>query len=274
MKLFLSVDMEGITGLPDHQFVEASKQHYERACRIMTGEANAIIEGALDHGASDILVNDSHSSMTNLLVDELHPEATIITGGNKPLSMVQSLDDTYAGAIFAGYHARAGQPGAMSHTISLNIRNIYIDDILVGEIGFNAYVAGHYGVPIIMVAGDDGACREAEELFPNIVTATVKQAISRSAVKTLHPQKANELLKEKVQEAIQKIDQMKPFVPPKNPVLRVEFANYGQAENASLMPGCVIEKNTTIVRFEAKDIIEAYQAMIVMARLAGPTTYS
>src|SRR5690625_1034180 len=131
MKLFLSVDMEGVTGLPDHTFVESSKQHYERACRIMTGEANAIIEGAFENGASDVLVNDSHSGMTNLLVEELHPEASIITGGRKPLSMVQSLDDTYAGAIFAGYHARAGQPGVMSHTISLDIRNIFIDDVLV-----------------------------------------------------------------------------------------------------------------------------------------------
>lgn len=274
MKLFLSVDMEGITGLPDHTFVESSKLHYERACRIMTKEANAIIEGALENGASDILVNDSHSGMTNLLIDELHPEASLITGGRKPLSMVQSLDDTYDGVIFAGYHARAGQPGVMSHTISLNIRNIYIDDVLVGEIGLNAYVAGHYGVPVIMVAGDDGACREAEELFPNVVTAAVKQTISRSAVKSLHPNKSKELLKEKVQEAIKKVDQIEPFVPAKHPVLRVEFANYGQAENAALMPGCEIEKNTTIVRFEAKDIIEAYQAMLVMTRLAGQTTYS
>src|SRR5690625_4567417 len=194
--------------------------------------------------------------MTNLLVEELHPKASIITGGRKPLSMVQSLDDTYSGAIFAGYHARAGQPGVMSHTISLDIRNIFIDDVLVGEIGFNAYVAGHYGVPVIMIAGDDRACREAEELFPNIVTAAVKQSISRSAVKTLHPNKAKDLLKEKVQQAINRIESIEPFVPPENPVLRVEFANYGQAENAALMPGCEIEKNTTIVRFEAKDIIE------------------
>lgn len=273
MKIYLSIDMEGITGLPDYSFVEEDQQHYERASRIMTGEANAIIESAFDHGATEVLVNDSHSSMTNLLVDELHPEATVITGGRKPLSMVQSLDDSFAGAIFAGYHARAGQPGVMSHTISHAVRNMYINDVLVGEIGLNAYVAGHFGVPVLMVAGDDCAAEEASDILPNTVTAAVKQSISRSAVKSLHPKKSRELLQEKTTLALNNRFNISAHAPPKKPVLRVEFTNYGEAENAALMPGCTIEPHTTIVRFQAKDILEVYRAMIVMIRLAGQTTY-
>lgn len=268
MKLFLSVDMEGITGLPDYTFVDSSKHNYERARRIMTQEANAIVEGALSKGVKEVLVNDSHSKMNNILVEELHPEASLITGDLKPYSMVQSLDETYIGAVFAGYHSRAGQPGVMSHSMIFGVRNMFINEVVIGELGFNAYVAGYYGVPVIMVAGDDGACREAEALIPGVVTAAVKQSISRSAVKTLHPQKAQALLREKIAEAISKRDQIQPLTPPKNPVLRIEFANYGQAEWAALMPGCEIIEGTTMVKFEAIDILEAYRAMLVMVELA------
>lgn len=273
MKLFLSIDMEGITGLPDHTFVDSSKHNYERARRIMTQEANAIVEGALSVGVKEILVNDSHSKMNNILVEELHPEASLITGDVKPFSMVQALDESYLGAVFAGYHSRAGQPGVMSHSMIFGVRNMYINDVEIGELGLNAYVAGHFGVPVIMVAGDDGACREAEALIPGVVTAVVKESISRSAVKTLHPQKAHALLREKVAVAISNRDQIKPLNPPKNPTLRIEFVNYGQAEWAALMPGCEIIEGTTIVKFEAKDILEAYRAMLVMVELAMQTKF-
>ncbi|MFG6115165.1 M55 family metallopeptidase [Halobacillus sp. MO56] len=274
MKLFLSVDMEGITGLPDYTYVDSSELNYDRARRIMTEETNYVIEAAGKFGCEDILVNDSHSKMNNLLIDELHPEAHLITGDVKPLSMVQSLDDSFAGAMFIGYHARAGQRGVMSHSMIFGVRNFYINDVEVGELGFNAYVAGYYGVPVLLVAGDDCAGQEAESLIPNITTAVVKETISRSAVKSLTPVKAGELLQEKVTEALKKRHLVKPLTPPDNPVLRIEFTNYGQAEWANLMPNTEIEPGTTIVKYQAKDIIEAYQAMIVMTELAMQTSFS
>ncbi|MGG0643874.1 M55 family metallopeptidase [Sporosarcina gallistercoris] len=273
MKLFVSVDMEGIAGLPDETFVDSQRHNYERARRIMTGEANAIASAAFETGVKEVLVNDSHSKMNNLLVEEMHPDAELITGEVKPLSMVQSLDETYTGAVFAGYHARAGQPGVMSHTMIFGVRNIFINDVVVGELGFNAYVAGHYDVPVLMVAGDDGACREAEELIPGVVTAAVKQSISRSSVRTLHPTKAQTLLKVKMAEALEKRNEIKPLKAPDHPVMRIEFTNYGEAEWAAMMPGCVIEEGTTIVRYEAKDIVEAYRAMLVMTELAMQTKF-
>ncbi len=273
MKIYISIDMEGITGLPDYTFVDSTRHNYERARRIMTEEANAIIRAAFEEGAIRVLVNDSHSKMNNLLVEDIHPDADLITGDLKPLSMVQSIDESFAGAIFAGYHSRAGQPGVMSHSMTWGVRNMYINDVVIGELGFNAYVAGHFGVPVIMVAGDDGACREAEALIPGIVTAAVKQSISRSAVQTLHPMKAHALLEEKTAEAIAKRQTILPLVPPEKPLLRIEFTNYGQAEWAALMPGCEIEPGTTIVRFQAKDIIEAYRAMLVMVELAMQTKF-
>lgn len=273
MRIYVSIDMEGITGLPDYTFVDSTRHNYERARRIMTEEANAIIRAAFEKGAQQVLVNDSHSKMNNLLVEDIHPDADLITGDLKPLSMVQSIDESFEGAIFAGYHVRAGQPGVMSHSMTWGVRNMYINDVEIGELGFNAYVAGHFGVPVIMVAGDDGACREAEALIPGVVTAAVKQSISRSAVQTLHPKKAHALLEQKTAEAIEKCKSIQPLIPPENPVLRIEFANYGQAEWAALMPGCEIEPGTTTVKFKAQDIIEAYRAMLVMVELAMQTKF-
>lgn len=268
MKLYLSMDMEGVTALPDYTYVDSTENNYERGRRLMTADANAIIHSAFDHGATEFLVNDSHSKMNNLIAEDLHEEALLITGGVKAFSMVEGLDASYDGAFFAGYHARAGQKGVMSHAMVFAVRSMWINEVEVGELGINAYVAGYYGVPILMVAGDDCACREAEALIPNIVTAAVKESLTRSAVKTLHPKKAQQLLREKTKVAIENKANVQPLVPPDAPVLKMEFTNYGEAELAAMMPGCEMEAGTTIVRYQAKDIVEAYRAMLVMTELA------
>ncbi|WP_341357956.1 M55 family metallopeptidase [Rossellomorea sp. y25] len=273
MNLYISVDMEGITGLVDHTHVDSSKHNYERGRIIMTDEANTVVSAAFEAGCAEVLVNDSHSQMNNLLIEKLHPETKLISGGVKPYSMVQGLDSTYDGAFFVGYHARASMKGVMSHSMIFGVRNMYINDIAVGELGFNAYVAGFHGVPVLMVAGDDQAALEAEALIPNVTTAVVKETISRSVAKSLTPMKSSRLLKKKTEEAIHNKKNVKPLTPPEHPTLRIEFANYGQAEWASLMPGTELEAGTTTVRFEAKDILEAYRAMLVMTELAMRTTF-
>ncbi|WP_409305107.1 M55 family metallopeptidase [Peribacillus sp. SCS-155] len=273
MKLYMSVDMEGITGLVDHTHVDSEKHNYERGRIIMTNEANHVITAAFDHGCEEVIVNDSHSKMNNLLIERLHPETQLITGDVKPFSMVQGLDSSFGGAFFVGYHARAPLRGVMAHSMIFGARNMYINDTAVGELGFNAYVAGYYDVPLLMVAGDDRAAHEAEQLIPNITTAAVKQTISRSAALSLTPEKAGRLLHEKTEQALRNRNKVKPLTPPDRPVLSIEFTNYGEAEWANLMPGTEIEPGTTIVRFQAKDILEAYQAMLVMTELAMRTTF-
>ncbi|MBT2624667.1 aminopeptidase [Bacillus sp. HU-1818] len=273
MKLYMSVDMEGISGLPDDTFVNSRKHNYERGRAIMTEEANYVIAEAFNSGCSEVLVNDSHSKMNNLLIEKLHPEADLISGDVKPFSMVQGLDETFSGAVFVGYHARASVPGVMSHSMIFAVRHFYINDQPVGELGLNAYTAGFFDVPVIMVAGDDQAAKEAEALIPNVTTAAVKETISRSAVKCLSPAKAGRLLTEKTAYALRNKDKVKPLIPPDRPVLSIEFANYGQAEWANLMPGTEIKPGTTIVQFQAKDMLEAYQAMLVMTELAAQTSF-
>ncbi|WP_449355754.1 M55 family metallopeptidase [Virgibacillus natechei] len=274
MKLYISVDMEGITGLPDYTYVIAGKHNYERGRKIMTAETNYVIDAAFKFGCESILINDSHSKMNNILIDELHPEAELITGDVKPLSMMQGIDETYDAVMFVGYHARAGQFGVMSHAMIHAVRNFYINDKPIGEMAFNAYVAGHFGVPVLLVAGDDQAAKEAESLISNVSTVAVKEAISRSAVKSLTPKKAGALLTEKVTQALENRYEVQPIKPPEKPTLKIEFNNYGQAEWANLMPHTEIVPGTTIVSYQAKDILEAYQAMLVMIELAINTTFS
>ncbi|MFJ5761363.1 M55 family metallopeptidase [Neobacillus sp. NPDC093182] len=273
MKLYVSVDMEGITGLVDHTHVDSNKHNYERSRIIMTDEANHVVTTAFEQKWQEVIVNDSHSKMNNLLIERLHPETQLITGDVKPFSMVQGLDESFDGAIFVGYHARASLKGVMSHSMIFGVRNMYINDVAVGELGFNAYVAGYFDVPVLMVAGDDCAANEAEKLIPYITTAIVKESISRSAAKSLTPVKAGQLLREKTAFALRNKETVKPLTPPDRPLLGIEFANYGQAEWANLMPGTEIVPGTTIVRYQAKNILEAYQAMLVMTELAMRTTF-
>jgi len=273
MKLYISVDMEGITGMVDHTQVDSGKHNYERSRIIMTDEANHVITAAFDSGCNEVVVNDSHSKMNNLLIERIHPETQLITGDVKPFSMVQGLDESFYGAAFVGYHARAALKGVMSHSMIFGVRNMYINDVAVGELGFNAYVAGYYDVPLLMVAGDDRAAFEAEQLIPGVTTAVVKESISRSAVKSLTPTKAGQLLREKTAIALKNRDKVRPLTPPDRPLLSIEFTNYGEAEWANLMPGTEFVPETTIVRFQAKDILEAYQAMLVMTEMAMRTTF-
>ncbi|GIP32781.1 M55 family metallopeptidase [Paenibacillus sp. J2TS4] len=273
MKLFMSADMEGITGLIDPTFIDSSKQNYTRGQHLMTDEANHVITAAFQAGCKDVIVNDSHSKMNNLLIEHLHPEAKLISGDVKPFSMMQGLDASFDAAVFIGYHARASMQGVLSHTMIFGVRHMYINDVAIGEFGFNAYLAGYYGVPVVMVAGDDKIAAEAEALIPGITTAVVKEQVSRTAALCLTPHKSGQLLREKTAHALQNIAKVKPLTPPDHPLLRIEFANYGQAEWAHLLPGTHIEEGTTVVTYPAKDILEAYKAMVVMTELAMKTRF-
>ncbi|MGF7029551.1 D-amino peptidase [Paenibacillus mucilaginosus] len=273
MKLYISIDMEGITGLADTTFVDSSGRNYRRGQELMTMEANAVAGTAFGLGCTEVLVNDSHSKMNNLLIEKLHPDAQVITGDVKPFSMVQGLAPGFTGAVFLGYHAMAAKAGVLSHTMIFGVRSMHIGDREIGELGFNAYVAGYHGVPVLMVAGDDEAAAEAEALIPGVVTAAVKRRISRTSAVSLTPEKSAQLLRERTAEALASRDRIRPLRPPERPVLSIEFANYGQAEWAALMPGTSIEQRSPVVTFPAKNMLEAYRAMLVMTELASRTSF-
>ena len=167
MKVFISADIEGVSGVVDRDDAIVGGREYERARRLMTADVNAAIAGAYEGGATQVLVNDAHSKMRNLIVEDLDPRAEVIQGVVKRGCMMEGLDECFAAVFFVGYHSRAGNPfGVMNHTMwSRGFQNLFLNGAPVGEIGINAAYAGQFGVPVALVTGDQTAVQEAQELL-------------------------------------------------------------------------------------------------------------
>lgn len=270
MKLFLSVDMEGISGIVDTSYINPdSGINYQRGRQFMTGDANAVIEAALECGVTEIVVADSHNTMNNILWESLHPKAKLLAGTPRDSSMVQGLDESFDAAMFIGYHTRQGVPGVLSHTMSGVIRNMYINGQIVGEFGFNAAYAGMYNVPVVMVSGDNLIAKEALDLIPGIHTAIVKEAVSRTAAICLSREDATAELKRQTTLALTNLKQIAPFRTALPVELAVEFSHAGQAELAAIVPGSRYETETNTLYYNAANQHDLYKTMRAMLNLAS-----
>jgi len=212
LKVYISVDIEGVSGVTDTAHTSASGNDYQLARRLMTWETNAAVEGALDAGAEEIIVNDGHggNGNRNILLTELNEEARLLTGRPKDLSQLALLDSSYDAVLLVGYHVRADSYGVISHSINGPVVNeIRVNDRPVGEIGLNAYLAGHCGVPVVMVSGDQFTAQETSELLPWARTAIVKEAVGHNAALCLHPNKAQALIRHESRLALEQLESMK-----------------------------------------------------------------
>ena len=195
MRVYISVDMEGIAGVVHESQTDpttpAFAAKYGRFRRLMTAEANAAVEGALAAGATRVVVNDSHWFMRNLLAEELHEAAELVSGDPKPRSMMQEIDQPggFDAALCIGYHARAGTRNAiLDHTYADRIHEVRLNGKPVGELGLNAALAGVHGVPVALVSGDSALAAEAKDLLGDgVATVIVKEAVSRHAAKSVAP---------------------------------------------------------------------------------------
>lgn len=207
VRVYISADMEGITGLVDADDVQADGRDYERGRAMMTQDVNAAVGGALAGGATRVLVNDAHSAMRNLLVDQLHPAAALVRGRPKPMGMLEGLDERHAATLCVGYHARAGQLGVLSHSyFGHEIEDMWLDGRPVGEIGFAHATAAALGAPVAMLSGDDVACAEARawaaDAEPPVRTAVVKYARDRFAAELLPVAVAHAAIAEAAEEGV------------------------------------------------------------------------
>ncbi|MGQ0538061.1 MAG: M55 family metallopeptidase [Gemmatimonadaceae bacterium] len=266
LKVYISVDMEGVAGVVASSQTGPSGHDYAWARRLMTGEANAAIAAAFDAGATEVLVNDSHGPQTNLHPDEVDPRAALITGQPKPLGMTQGLDSTFDAAIYIGYHAHAAEAqSVLGHTFSGALRHVRLNNQEVGEYGLNGMVAGHFGVPVVLISGDDKVAAEAAAFFPGIETVIVKYGIAMSAARTLHPEEARKRITAGVRAALGRRASIRAARLTTPITLEIELAQMAYADAASLIPG-MTRVNGLTVRYVAPDAVTAYRvARLIMA---------
>jgi D-amino peptidase len=257
LKVFISVDMEGVCGVINWEDVSRDGKDYPLFRRLMTLETNAAIEGAIQAGATEIIVRDAHGSARNILPDLLNKEAQLIRDwSDGPKSMMEGIDDSFDAAIFVGYHARAGTPDAtLEHTMTGAVYDLKINDILMPEAGVNALIAGMYNVPVVMVAGDRAITDQVKELFGDIETATVKWGIGQAA-RMLHPEKACDLIKEKTYKALKRIGDFKPYKLKPPYTIEIAFTSEERANKVALIPYAERTGNRS-VSFKSDDLMMA-----------------
>jgi D-amino peptidase len=257
MKLFISVDMEGVACVTHRDHVKMEGREYELARKWMTGEANAAIEGALDVGASTIVVADGHGFMHNLLPEELHQEVTLVSGSPRPLLQLEGLDTSFDAAFFVGYHARAGDAlGTLAHTyVGRIVYEVRLNGTAVSEATFNASVAGHFGVPVALVAGDDALANEVAETIPWAERVITKWAISPFAARNLTPSASQSRIKAAAKVALERLKEMKPLKLDGPIFLEVEFLKNIYAYLVADIPG-VVRVDGTTVSFQGADMLE------------------
>ncbi len=270
-KVFISVDMEGIWGVVHGDQVSAQGHDYGPARKWMAEDVNAVIEGLFEAGASEIVVNDSHGSMRNILAQDLNPRVSLITGSPKPLSMMQGIDNTFDACIFVGYHARAGTAeSVLDHTYSgATIRSIKVNNLELPELGLNAAIAAVFGVPVIMLSGDTETCLQAKSILGgDVVTVAVKESYGRYAAKLLPQEEARKRLRDSAKEALLKRNKIAPLRLKPPYAFELEFHSSNHAEMPALLPK-VKRTGARSVAFTADDFIEGFKIMRAVIALAG-----
>jgi len=259
MKVYISVDIEGITGVTSWDETELNHPEHKAAALQMTKEAVAACEGAIAAGAEEIIVKDAHDSARNMDFTAFPEQVKLCRGWtNTPESMVAGIDETFDAAIFIGYHSGAGYDGnPLSHTMNRQNNYVKINGRQAAEFDMNAYVAAYYGVPVVFISGDEQLCEHAKELIPEIETVGVKSGEGNMTT-NINPAKACALIKEGVQKGLAKLEECK-LASPEEFELEINFKDCVKAHRGSFYPGA--EKiNPTTVRFVGKDIQEMMAA--------------
>ncbi len=274
MHVYISIDMEGVAGIVTReQVVPAGGAAYARSCRLMTLEANAAVAGALAAGGRRIVVNDSHGRMANLDPELLDRRAECSIGYPKPYSMMAGLDAQFGAVFLLGYHGGAGSaPAILDHTYSPRVfRALRVNGVRQTEATLNAALAGHHGVPVALVTGDEATCAEATAaLGPDLPTVVTKAALGSEAAFSLHPEVARERIEAAAREALARVaaGHVVRYVVPPPYLLECEITTTLAADYCSTIPGVERPAGRTL-RFETDDYPTLFRCMLSMAMLGG-----
>ena len=268
MKLFLSSDMEGTAGVVDWDLCRGPTPEYQYYRKLLPDAVNAAISGAMEAGVSEIVVNDSHSTMQNLRPDELAGNARYLSGRHKPLYMMQGLDSSFDAVFFVSYHgSMASESSTLSHTYNPRaISRVSLNGVEVGESGINALVALGHHVPVVLITGDDTTAQEANRICPGITTAVVKHSVSRFAAESLHPHQATELIRQTARSAIEGLAAANPPAIELPATLEIRFRNGDMADMASWVKG-VERTESTVVQVSDDDPIRLFRTFITIVAL-------
>lgn len=268
LKLFISVDLEGIGGVGTGAMTSSGGKDYATSRRLATAEVNTVVATIFDRAPNaEIVVNDSHGDHQNLLHTDLDPRVVYIQGAVKPLGMVQGLDASFDGAIFIGYHAKAGDPdGFLAHTGSGAVKGLWLNDVEVGEGGMNAAFAGGHGVPVILASGDSAAAAELGQLL-HTETVETKTAETPASARLLHPDVVRGRLTTGVERALDRLsrDGFEPWDLGDPVVVRMRFASTTHVDILQSIPGMSKVDGFT-VEYTAATADEAYRLIRLMYR--------
>ena len=257
LKIYISADMEGVVGVVTGEQLGPGGFEYERFREFMTNEVNAAIDAARAAGATEFVISDSHGNGQNLLIEQFSDDVTVIRSWPRELAMMAGIDDSFDGVIFIGYHASTNNTrGVRAHTMSsANITSVRLNGMTMTEGSMNAAIAGHFGVPVIMVSGGDVAVAENQVIIGDIEGAVVKWASGFHSARTLTPEAGYEVIRTRTKSAIDRIEEFEPYVLETPIELELSLKHYRPVELLSYLPN--VEKvNSHTIRFVGKDMIE------------------
>ncbi|HET6894098.1 MAG TPA: M55 family metallopeptidase [Candidatus Baltobacteraceae bacterium] len=272
MNIYISCDMEGTAGVCSWEQVDARKYtpDYFIYRKYMTGEVRAAIDGAREAGAQGICVNDSHGPMRNLILDDLLDDVRVVFGNRKPFSMVQQVDAQFGGVFFTGYHGAIGDANAtLCHTYTPSvIYDVRINGVRCSEATLNAALAGHFGVPVLLITGDRVTVEGAKAQMPWITGVVVKESIGNYAVDSISPQAAQDAIKAGASQAVRNAANAKPFVFEPPITMEIDMTRVEQADYVSLIPGFE-RSGARQVRFAHIDYPTVFRAFVAAFRLGA-----
>jgi len=267
MRVYVSVDMEGIHGIVHSIHTQPGERGYELGSRWMHEDVNVVVESAFAAGASEVFINDSHWDMKNLNPDSLDPRCTLLSGWHKPYSMGTAIKG-HEVALFVGYHAKVGTArGILSHTYRAKVFfDVRLNGKSVGEFGLNAALAGWFGVPVALITGDRAACDEAVDLVGALPHVAVKDGVSRYAG-IIYPRiKVMEDLSKKTAETLAEPKGWKTFKPPSPSTIGITFVDPSMADGAELLP-VVKRTGDRDVEITHEDYSKAFQTMLAIGAI-------
>lgn len=269
MKLYITLDIEGVTWVTSKEQGSHGSPEWSYMRTLLTQEINAAIEGAMEAGADQFLVNEGHSKQRNIIPHELNRAALLLTGREKLLHYMHRIPEGFDAMFMIGFHAGPGkQHAVMQHTF--HAYDLQVNGITLSEVGLGMALAGHYNIPTLLVTGDEETCLEAKELVPNIETVAVKKGVSNVAAIHLHPAVAQEKIRQTAKRAIERKDEIKPFFIKPPLVMDIQLYQSLMADMHEFIPGCE-RTSARSVRFKADNFFDLFKMFLLSSHLSMTT---